>query len=116
MSMTIYPRSGSPLDVSLLIDNKEVKRMVWSSGCVSYFGVPLCVGVSGQLNNVPTGSSHTVTFRVNQQTRTSITYELRPLGTYMVPSQNLSQQIFLPERVVTLREGQSVSWSFTLAK
>jgi len=57
-----------------------------------------------------------LTFKVNAQTKASITYDLTPAGTYMIQSQNVVQSIILSDKVAKLSAGQSVSWSFTLAK
>lgn len=118
LSVTIgmYPHTPTPTDVSLKLDGSVIARLVLSTGCTYSWDIPLCPNFGGSVQDLEPGSTHTLSFEVNAQTRPSIKYDLVLVGLFQVPSRNLTQDIRDLDRTVTLRSGQSTSWTITLAQ
>jgi hypothetical protein len=96
---------GSLLEATLTLDGKQIDHGDWTAtgGC----GV--CV-MGAMVGSVSSGA-HTVTLTVVRQTATVVSYAAQ--GSVSVASSASGQSIALPQKNVSLRAGESVSYQIS---
>ncbi len=107
VSATLVALNGGVLEASLTLDGKEINHGDWSlsGGCAAG-----CV-MGAMVGSVASGS-HTVAMTVVRQTATVISYVA--LGQVSVANPNgTGQSIDLPQKNVSLKAGESVSYQIS---
>lgn len=107
-AVVIAPTNGGAQEIILSFDGREVDRHTPTD---IEFGCATGCSLEAQVNEVSTGA-HTLTVTIARQSRNVITYNV--LGGVAVASGTSPRNIDLPRREVSLRAGESVSYSITV--